>query len=180
MISTTSSKKSLNLKDKISIVICVFGLFYYLFEEPRVMTVLAFTTVTTVTALSLVKFLICKLFDYQPKFKLWHFLAVALGISLCFTGFEGPSHAVIFQALETAMTSVLAATGGAVSVTVVAGMFTFFRVIIVLAFITGIILAVSQGFQGNDFRPLLNSMGIGVGIVIVIEVLSNLAIGTTA
>lgn len=179
MISITSSKQSLNLRDKISIVICIFGLFYYLFQEPRVMTVLAFTTVTTVTTLSLVKFLIYKLFDYKVKFKLWHFLAIALGICLCFTGFEIPSHAVIFQALEDAMTDVLTATGDSISEDIIAGMFTFFRVIIVLAFVTGIILAVSQGFQGNDFRPLLNAMGLGVGIVIAIEVLSNLAIGAT-
>ena len=179
MNSVISSKQSFNLKAKISIVICVFGFFYYLFQEPRVMTVLAFTTVTTISTLSLVEFLIYKLFDYKVKFQLWHFLAIALGICLCFTGFETPSHAIIFQALEDAMTDVLTATGDAVSEDVIAGMFTFFRVIIVLAFITGIILVVSQGFQGNDFRPLLNAMGIGVGIVIAIEVLSNLAIGAT-
>ena len=177
MISIQLPKKSLNLRDKISIVICVFGLLYSVFQEPRVMTVFAVTSITTISLLSLVDFLSQKLLAYKIQFKLWHFLAVALGITLCFTGFEAPSHAFLFEALEEAMTDVIAATGDTVDEETITALFVFFRIVIVLAFAAGAILGITQALQGSDWRPIANMMGIGIGVVLSIEVLTNLILG---
>ena len=171
------NNNSLNLKDKISSVICLFGLIYVGFNEPRVMTVFAFTTITTVALLSLADLVSYRLFNWKLKLKKWHFLAVALGITLCLTGFEAPSHAVLFEAVEEAMTDVLTATGDTVDEEVITGLFTFFRIVVILAFVGGAILAIVQALQGSDWRPIANMMGIGVGVVLSIEVLSNLILG---
>ena len=49
--TSTIDKQKLSLKDKISLVICLFGLFYVGLNEPRIMTVFAFTSIATVSLL---------------------------------------------------------------------------------------------------------------------------------
>ncbi|MDJ0570875.1 MAG: hypothetical protein QNJ53_17770 [Pleurocapsa sp. MO_192.B19] len=171
-------KNSWDLKDYIAIGICIFGSVYFVLGEPRVLAVLAFSSFTTLASLTLLNFLGHKLLQKKIKWAKWHFLALALGITLCFTGLEQSSHALVFEALEEAMTDVLTATGDSIDESIITGLFTFFRVVLVLAFIGGMIFAITQGLQGSDWRPIVNAMGIGVGVILAIEVLTNLVVGT--
>ncbi|WP_052055920.1 hypothetical protein [Myxosarcina sp. GI1] len=172
-----TSHKTFKKSDLLPIGICAIGLVYYTLKEPMLMLVLAIALCSTFGVVSFINLLDSALIGKLP-IKTWHVLAIALGVTLCFVGMETPSHALLFDALETAMGDVTAATGGAVPDDVITALFTFFRVVVILAFVGGAILGVVQALQGSDWRPIANMMGIGVGLVLAIEVLTNLIVGT--
>lgn len=176
--TSTIKKNQFSPQKYLSLGVCIFGLVYFCLGEPRVMSVLAFSTIATFTSFKSIGFLLSKILNKKVKFQLWHFLAVALGITLCFTGLETASHAYIFQTLEDAMSDVLTATGDTISEETITGLFTFFRVILGLSFVAGIVLAIVQATQGQDWRPILNAVAIGVFAVLAIEIMSNLILGT--
>jgi len=156
--------------------ICGFGLLYFAYGEPRVMSVFAISIGTAFVTLKSIEFVLKKLFNRKSNLQVAHYLTIALAISLCFTTLEAPSHA-LFDALETAAITILDATGDSgIEEESIAALFTFFRLVVILAFVGGAITGVTQALQGSDWRPIANMMGIGVGLVLAVEVLTNLVL----
>lgn len=175
--STLNKTKKLGKSELFSIGIVIVGLIYYSLNEPMLMTVLAIVLSSTFAFFLFANFLSSEIFGFQLKIRRWHVLAIALGTTLCFTAMETPSHALLFEALEEVMGDILAATGDAVEEEIITGLFMFFRVVVILAFVGAAILGVTQALQGSDWRPIANMMGIGVGLVLSIEVITNLIVG---
>ena len=55
--------------------------------------------------------------------------------------------------------------------------FVIFRILIVLAFLIGVVIVFTQATRGGDWQPIANLLGIGVAFVIGVEVISLLIIG---
>jgi hypothetical protein len=178
--STTlaNCKNNVGITDFISINICIFGFTYFCYGEPRVMTVMACSCIISYICLNIINFFGEQLLKLNFKIKRWHFIATALGVALSFTVLEAPSQALLFESLEEAMGDVVTASGDAVSEEIITGLFMFFRVVVILAFVGAAILGVTQALQGSEWRPIANMMGIGVGLVLAIEVVTNMIIGT--
>lgn len=172
----STSFKTFSKSDLLPLSICAIGLVYYSLKEPMLMTVMAIALGTTFAVVSFLN--LNSRLGGKLRIERWHVFAIAWGVTLCFVGMETPSHALLFDALEAAMGDVTAATGGAVPEATVTALFTFFRIVVILAFVGGAILGVVQALQGSDWRPIANMMGIGIGLVLAIEVLTNLVVGT--
>lgn len=88
-----------------------------------------------------------------------------------------PAHAQFFNSLEAGLKSVIADSGSGIDEGIITTIFIFFRVLVVLAFVTGIIISLTLALRGSDWQPLVSVMGIGVGFVVLVEIMSVLILG---
>ena len=103
-------------------------------------------------------------------------LAIAAAISFTLA-YATSSQAIIFEGLETAMTTALGSTGGGVDEAVITGFFAIVRVLIGIGFVVGIIVAVSRALQGADWSPIGTALGIAVFAVVAVEMISFMLVG---
>lgn len=118
--------------------------------------------------------------DFIPgsgRIKPWYLLGFALTISSILS-IEIPANAQFFDALEQGVTDVVSEGDTGINESIIATMFTFFRIIVVLAFVIGVVVVLAQAFRGNDFAPIANMLGVGIAFVIVVELITNLMLGT--
>jgi hypothetical protein len=105
-----------------------------------------------------------------------------VGLGAIVTGFvvmrqAGPADAQFFNSLETGLKAVIADSGSGIDEGIITTIFIFFRVLVVLAFVTGIIISLTLSLRGGDWQPLVSVMGIGLGFVVLVEVMSVLILG---
>jgi hypothetical protein len=104
--------------------------------------------------------------------------ALVLGLTVVFQGFGmEPVNAQFFNSLENAMTDVVSESGAGIDEGLIQTIFVFFRVIVILAFLVGVIVAFAQATRGNDWQPIANMLGIGIAFVIAVEIISILILG---
>jgi uncharacterized membrane protein len=134
-------------------------------------------------------FVCCRLFqagiDYTSRsslpFGVLQWVAAILGLTVVFQGFGiEPVNAQFFNSLESAMTDVISESGTGIDAGLIGTIFVFFRIIVILAFIVGVIVAFTQATRGNDWQPIANMLGIGIAFVIAVEIISILILGGTA
>jgi hypothetical protein len=90
-----------------------------------------------------------------------------------------PAQAQFFNSLETRLKEVITAADTGIDENIITQIFIFFRILVVLAFVTGVIVCLTLAMRGADWQPLLNVMGIGVAFVVGVEVISQLMLGGT-
>jgi hypothetical protein len=72
-------------------------------------------------------------------------VAAILGLTVMFQGFGiEPVNAQFFNSLESAMTDVISESGTGIDAGLIGTIFVFFRIIVILAFIVGVIVAFTQ------------------------------------
>jgi hypothetical protein len=91
-----------------------------------------------------------------------------------------PAQAQFFNSLETGLKAVIADSGSGIDEGIITTIFVFFRVLVVLAFVTGVIISLTLAMRGGEWQPLLNVIGIGVAFVVAVEVISVLILGAAA
>ena len=110
--------------------------------------------------------------------KAWHLGSLVVAIAaVSAVGHFDPVSAQMFGNLEEAVNEALGDIGGDIDETVVETIFVIFRILIVLAFLIGVVIVFTQATRGGDWQPIANLLGIGVAFVIGVEVISLLIIG---
>lgn len=180
--SKTNQNRPFKLQssDFIALTLCAVGLGYYTVTQPIIILVSGFASLFVLALYILFKTLpgiatALGIYHLRP----WHVASIILTITIVFGGWETPSHAALFESIEEAVVETLSTAGSTVDPTIVEGIFTFFRIIMILAFVGGAIFLVTQALQGSDWRPVANLLGIELGIVVGLEVLSRLILSTT-
>jgi hypothetical protein len=103
---------------------------------------------------------------------------VTVGIStLTVLAVAYPASAQFFNSLEASVTEVVTASGSGIDPGVIGGIFTMFRVLIVLAFVAGVVGMLVQAFRGGDWQPIASMVGIGLAFVIGVEIITRLMLG---
>lgn len=162
-------------KSDISLLGFLFlGLCWLSHSEPAIM--LCFLLLSSIALAGKV------LVEYSPlvgnmigkRIRVSHVAVAITVITTFFTVLPSPAHAVIFEALEGEVNTLL---NGSVDAAVVALIFTALRVFVILAFIIGGIFLVNQALQGGDWKPMGNLMGIGLAFIIAVEVITRLILG---
>jgi len=92
----------------------------------------------------------------------------------------GPVFAQFFESLEEATVNVIDEADTGISEDFIRTIFLFFRVIVILAFLVGVIVAFGQATRGNDWQPIAQLVGIGIAFVIGVELISRLILGPQA
>lgn len=106
----------------------------------------------------------------------WLSMAVLAIIAL---GQGQPASAQFFNSLEQATTQVVAGSNSGIDPAIIQIIFILFRVLIVLAFVAGVVGLLTQAFRGGDWAPIASMLGIGIAFVIGVEVITTLMIGGT-
>lgn len=88
-----------------------------------------------------------------------------------------PVYAQFFNALEQATTEVVSGSNSGIDTAVITIIFVLFRVLVVLAFVAGVVGLLVQSFRGGDWQPIASMIGIGLAFVIGVEVITNLMLG---
>lgn len=154
--------------------ILFLGLCWISYSEPAIMLSFLFLSVIAISGKLVV--------EYTPKLKqsigikvrLPHVVFGMAFFTWFFTILPTPAQAILFQALETEVNTLL---NGAVDAAVVALIFVALRVFVILGFIVGGIFLVNQALQGGDWKPMGNLMGIGLAFIIAVEVITRLILG---
>lgn len=155
---------------------CVAG--YLAFFQPAALLVACFASLIAV-CFNLMQRGLLVAGVYVPV-KSWHLAAVVLAATALFGNFETPAYAQFFNALEEAITEVITGADTGIDEGVIETIFVFFRVLVVLAFLIGVIVVFTQATRGNDWQPIANLLAIGVAFVIGVEVITALILGDAA
>lgn len=117
------------------------------------------------------------IFAHSHRSFQWQFL---LGLFVCaaiILGDHSPASAQFFNALEQATTQVVSTSGSGIDPSIVQTIFVLFRVLVVLAFVAGVVGLLVQAFRGGDWQPIASMIGIGLAFVIGVEVITSLMLG---
>lgn len=111
--------------------------------------------------------------------KRWHLVSGAIALSTVISlGAVDPASAQMFNNLENAVTEAVNNTGGTtIAPETITTIFNIFRILIVLAFLIGVVIVFTQATRGGDWQPIANLLAIGIAFVIGVEVISTLIIG---
>lgn len=115
----------------------------------------------------------------RKKLSEWYWLSMAL-LAFAVFGQVHPASAQFFNALEKATTQVVTQSNSGIDPTIIKVIFILFRVLVVLAFVAGVVGLLVQAFRGGDWQPIASMIGIGVAFVIGVEVITTLMIGNGA
>jgi hypothetical protein len=109
----------------------------------------------------------------------WHLVSGVIAISaLVGLGAVDPVAAQMFNNLENAVNDAVNNTGGTtIAPETITTIFNIFRILIVLAFLIGVVIVFTQATRGGDWQPIANLLAIGIAFVIGVEVISTLIIG---
>ena len=109
----------------------------------------------------------------------WHLASIVIAISaLVGMGSTDPLLAQMFNNLEQSVNDAINNTGGtSISPETITTIFNIFRILIVLAFLIGVVIVFTQATRGGDWQPIANLLAIGIAFVIGVEVISTLIIG---
>jgi hypothetical protein len=107
----------------------------------------------------------------------WQMALAGSMVALVIVPHAEPAQAQFFNSLETRLKEVITAADTGIDENIITQIFVFFRILVVLAFVTGVIICLTLAMRGADWQPLLNVMGIGVAFVVGVEVISQLMLG---
>jgi hypothetical protein len=117
-------------------------------------------------------------FEWNIPVRSWHIASIVLALTAVFGQVPLPAHAQFFDSLEKSLTDVVTQADTGIDESIIKTIFVFFRVLMVLAFIIGVIIVFIQATRGNDWQPIANLLAIGVAFVIGVEVITKLMLGT--
>ncbi len=109
--------------------------------------------------------------------KLWHLAAIVFGSTVLLDSLGSPAYAQFFNTLEEAIADVITEADTGIDEGIITTIFVFFRVLIVLAFLVGVVVVFTQATRGNDWQPIANLLAIGIAFVIGVEVITVLILG---
>jgi hypothetical protein len=116
-------------------------------------------------------------FSRLGRIRTWKIRFIALAaLTLSFNKAQS-AHAQFFNSLETRLKEVIAGANTGIDEAIITNIFIFFRVLVVLAFVTGVIICLTLAMRQADWQPILNVMGIGVAFVVGVEIISQLMLG---
>lgn len=175
LFARISDRYKLNKLDWTLIITLLVGLIYFLVREPLVAAILLTS--------GLFFFCTSQILSYIPTFnklvgtriRFWHVATIILALTMLFSTFDLPAHALFLSTLEQSITTLVSASGIGGTV---ANVFTAIRVVFVLLIVAAALFAYNQAQQGNDWRPIVTQAAMAIGIVMIVDVLSALFLGT--
>jgi hypothetical protein len=111
------------------------------------------------------------------KVRLWQGLLIVVVTIALLSAVELPSHALFLKGLEEFITTTVASSAGDVDPSVVALIFNAIRAIFLILAAVVALYAYNQSQQGNDWRPIAGTVGMGFGIIFAIDVITFAFVG---
>ncbi len=116
---------------------------------------------------------------FNIPIRVWHLMSLVLALTVVFGQLGLPAEAQFFNNLEQGLKDVIAGTNSGIDDDTITTIFVFFRILVVLAFVVGVISVFSQAMRGGDWQPIAQLLAIGIAFVIGVEVVTTLILGTT-
>lgn len=115
------------------------------------------------------------------KIRFWHISGLIIALTATLTVFEMPAQAIFLSGLEQYLTNIAqqSSTGGTSSIDPQAITLVFNAIRGVFLLLVGVaaLFAYNQAQQGNDWRPIATQVGLAIGILLTIDVITFLFIG---
>jgi len=150
---------------------------WFLWREPITFVVFA--------VFGLAFYSLWKIADYFPflkrvvgiKIGYGHVVAATMTLTILLSAFETPSYAIFLDGLEKYIGTTLTTSGSTIDPAAVTLVFNAIRIIFLLLVAAAALFAFNQAQQGNDWRPIATQVGMAIGIVLVIDVITFMFIG---
>ena len=101
-------------------------------------------------------------------------IALIIATSIMTIFLSQPAHAVILTDMEAFLVQLAADAGTSISADQVALVFTLMRALFLVLIVIAALFAYNQAQQGNDWRPIATQAGMAIGVLIGIDVITNL------
>lgn len=160
----------------IGLLLIVF--IYFIVKEPMLISI--------ISAASLTFFGLWKIFLALPileklvgsKIRFWHVVAAIMTVTALLNTFETPAQAIFLSGLETFMQGVATAAQGAggtqIPAATISLIFNLIRGVFLLLVGAAALFAYNQAQQGNDYRPIVTQIGLAFGIVLALDIITQL------
>lgn len=116
-----------------------------------------------------------KMTGFKIQYK--HVVAATLTSTLLLSCFETPSYAIFLEGLEEYIGETLTTSNSGIPEDAVTLVFNAIRIIFLLLVASAALFAFNQAQQGNDWRPIAGQIGMAIGIVLVVDVITFIFIG---
>jgi hypothetical protein len=160
------------------IAVCGLTAFYLFFSQPVMMCAVAIMSAVAIAFSQGAKAIPSLEKQFRLKLRFWHIAALIMTVAALFGLLDAPAHAQFLTGLETAVTSVITESGSGIDATVITLIFNTIRVVFLLLVVSAGIFAYNQAQQGNDWRPIITQMALGIAVVLAIDVLTRLFVTT--
>lgn len=174
-------KLKITSTDLIFIALLVTIGVYFLVKEPLLISVLSAASITFFGLWQIIKAIPILEKLIGSKIRFWHVATAIIAVAAFLSTFETPAQAIFLSGLEKFMTDLAQKSGGnggtAVSADVIKLIFNAIRGVFLLLVAAAALFAYNQAQQGNDWRPIVTQIGLAFGIVIAIDVVTQLFIG---
>jgi len=154
---------------------------YFLVKEPLLISVLSAASITFFGLWQITKAVPVLEKLVGRKIRFWHVATAIIAVAAFLSTFETPAQAIFLSGLEKFMTDIAQKAGGnggtAISADTIKLIFNAIRGVFLLLVAAAALFAYNQAQQGNDWRPIVTQIGLAFGIVIAIDVVTQLFIG---
>ncbi len=173
----------LSYSDCVLVIVYLLMGIYFAVTDTYLVTILA-----TVSAIfgSICYLLVPSLEQYlgiQVKFR--YVVIGIMTLTLLLAVIDVPAHAVFLARLEAYFKTLVAGaqsynagSGGTVDATAVSQVFNLIRGIFLLLVVGAAIFAYTQAQQGNDWRPIIYKIGMAFGLVIAVDIVTYIFVGS--
>jgi hypothetical protein len=162
------------------IAVCGLTALYLSFSQPVMMCAVAVMSALAIVLSQGAKAIPSLEKRFRLRIRFWHVAALIMTVAALFGLLEAPAHAQFLTGLETAVTTVVTDSGSGIDATVITLIFNTIRVVFLLLVVSAGIFAYNQAQQGNDWRPIITQMALGIAVVLAIDVLTRLFVSTPA
>ena len=173
----------ISYSDCVLVIVYLLMGIYFAVTDTYLMTILA--TVSAIFGLFWCWFVpsLEQYLGIQVKFR--YVVIGIMTLTLLLAVIEVPAHAVFLARLEAYFKTLVAGaqsynsgSGGTVDATAVSQVFNLIRGIFLLLVVGAAIFAYTQAQQGNDWRPIIYKIGMAFGLVIAVDIVTYIFVGS--
>jgi hypothetical protein len=158
------------------IIICLGASIYLTLKDPVFITTLASFSIPLLSLWHIAK-------GSGFPLRFWHIALTILTATLTFSLFETPAHAIFLSGLEEFFKELAqgvqsGGSGATITDDVIELIFNLIRGVFLLIVAGASLFAYNQAQQGNDWRPIVSQVGLAFAIVIAVDIITFLFVGT--
>jgi hypothetical protein len=156
---------SLTKKDSLLKVILFIATVYLTVVNPLVITIILLTIGLN--------------FLLGNKLKFWQIALIITTLLMFFHLFDFSAQALFLKNLETFLIQIASDSNSTVSEASITLIFNLIRAIFLILVVVASLFAYNQAQQGNDWRPIATQAALAFGIIIALDVITELFVGST-
>ena len=138
-----------------------------------------YLTVVNPFVITIVLLIIGLNFLLGNKLKFRQIVLIITTILMFFNFFDAPAHALFLENLENFIIKIATDSNSTVSSASITLLFNLIRAMFLILMVVAGLLSYNQAQQGNDWRPIATQAALALGVLMAIDVITQLFVGSS-